>query len=377
VVIDCRGSTIVAGRGNYATNDDSLPVQILFAAKFNSLGKLQWQFITPDVFRDESAHSIVEGLDSDPEGNVVLSARPSFGNTDPFSILKLSANNGNEIWRRLETHPAAAMEGKAISALKSDHKGNTFFMGWYAMPTSDGGYSFIRSVRKYDRIGTTLWTTVLPGEDYVMDELGVERTLAVTRNGDLLVVGIRLGTGGFATKIDSKGKIQWFQARGTNTALPVFDSVHIGRFGTFCAASGYGYAVFTSSGHIIATTNNPAFSGQVFAVKRNGDFLLNSAQTVFDINLRGKLKWFSRQTSGDSILGAIVTKNDNVITAWHQNWDLDFARFDQTGSEVWRGQWPGQPYDHFTAFSKAPDGTVRIVLETPGGGFRVVALSLP
>jgi outer membrane protein assembly factor BamB len=146
-------------------------------------GEELWRYVAHTG--DTGRRSAVTDLALDPHGEVIAAGFISYAGSRKFSVFKLAAADGRELWRHAVSGDTAG-DG-TVTAIATTPEGDPIVAG--SLPNAAGGRDPM--VLKIDGLdGVEIWRRILPGGTGGAANAGEVRALSLDRSGD--VVAARL-----------------------------------------------------------------------------------------------------------------------------------------------------------------------------------------
>ncbi len=266
VKADNNGSVYVAGtvskNANYIINNAVL-------IKYNSGGDTSWlrYYDSPS-----SLGSFINDMDSDGDGNIIITGSTSIPGNEDFLTVKYDPN-GNELWAKTIEQG----DDEQAQALAIDENGNIFVTG----VASKIFQSWNILTAKYSSDGNLIWNYEWVGPEG-FDDIPID--LAIDKNGDLIVAGrtsTYVGTTDYVTiKMNTYGDTLWVRKYDSpEHAFDYLKAVGVDDFG------------------------NVYVTGNIYSVGGNHDII------TIKYNSAGDTLWTKRYQgpgTGDDIVNAMI-----------------------------------------------------------------------
>lgn len=186
-----------ASNNSYSVNWDYNPAGDISLTKRDETGNILWETTYDNT--NQSQHEVATWVDTDSNGNVIVSGTIRSGYSNPVDVnsllMKFDAS-GNLMWRVVYE---STFDGSSTRKCLIDANDNIYVLGF-----GNSGNGMVTQVKKFDPQGLTMWT--------YFDTLGIGKPVNFKLTPDqTLVISARAIVGsinGFA-KIDMNGNALW------------------------------------------------------------------------------------------------------------------------------------------------------------------------
>jgi hypothetical protein len=186
-----------AANNIYSASWDYNPAGDITLTKWNTAGSVVWTASYNNT--DNTRHEAATWLDTDSQGNILVSGTIRSGYSNPVnanSLLMKFSPSGSLIWRQVY---GTNFDGSSTVRCLVDAQDNIYVLG-----IGNSGAGLVSSVRKFNSAGTTVWTW------FDNAGIGAPQNFKLTPDNKLLIIGRGItGSMNSFAKIDLNGTKLW------------------------------------------------------------------------------------------------------------------------------------------------------------------------
>lgn len=327
---------------NYTANWDYNPAGDITLTKRNDAGEILWE--TKFDNTDNTRHEVATWLDTDSEGNILVSGTIRSGFSSPVnaaSVLMKFDSTGNLLWRNIYEN---TFDGSSTRRLLIDSENSIYVLGIGSGPAGQ-----VTKVKKFNSSGNSVW-------DYYDSGIGGPILFKFTPDSNIVIVhrGITGSINGFS-KIDLNGQNIW--SLGGVNSLSVGDAAGDAFGNTYIINGKYeisnNESILTKlnpNGTVVWTQTTPILGSKVEVGSDNfpivgGTAIIGYGAAIAKYDDAGNQLWVNLDADGISVnlLGISQLKLDEFNDAYLSGstlFEMGLCKVNNAGSNLWLATTP-------------------------------------